>query len=273
MAYTKELHELPKRTRRLVSVIQESGDVIKTDDVVAILSVGRTKASQLLAGWMRQGWMRRVGRGAYVAAGIDMIDSPHVLAEPWVLVPALYAPAYIAGRTATEYWDLTDQVFRDVTVMTARPVPKPREERDGMRFCVHHIQSRRIFGMHTVWCGTSKVLVSDLPRTIVDILHRPDTGGGMQQVFDCFREYLKHPKRDDAQLIAHAERFGNGAVFKRMGFLAEQSGAEALRDACSGRLTQGTAKLEPHVDSPRLVARWRLWLPGGWEVGADDREA
>jgi hypothetical protein len=54
-------------------------------------------------------------------------------------------------------------------------------------------------------------------------------------------------------------------VFKRMGFLADAMPEQkALADACRARMTQGVAKLDPSMKSPRLVRAWRLWIPETW---------
>ena len=101
MDYTDTMrNQLPSGRRKLVAVVRAAGDVIRIDDVVTTLSVGRSEAAKLLARWTSQGWLRRVGRGAYVAAPLDSLDSEHVLEDPWILIPALFAPAYIGGRTA-----------------------------------------------------------------------------------------------------------------------------------------------------------------------------
>lgn len=253
---------LPTGRQKLVSVIRAAGDVIKTDDVVTTLSVGRTEASKLLSRWANQGWLRRVGRGTYVPVPLESLESEHVLTDPWVLVPALYAPAYIGGRTAAEHWDLTEQLFRDIVVMTARPVRKSQEERHGAQFTLHHIQEKNIFGTRTVWRGSSKIPVSDVHRTIIDMLNNPAIGGGIQHVGDCLAVYLKCSDRNDGLLIEYAERLGNGALFKRLGFLAEQySTTSELAENCRARLTKGNAKLDPALQCARLVSKWRLWIP------------
>ena len=102
---------LPHGRAQLVRVLAASGDVIQTNTVVAALGISRTEASKRLARWAEQSWLRRVGRGAYVPASIDTLDSTNVLDDAWVLVPALFAPAYVGGRTAAEHWDLTEQIF------------------------------------------------------------------------------------------------------------------------------------------------------------------
>ena len=186
---------------------------------------------------------------------------------PWVLVPAIYTLAYIGGRTAAEHWDLTE-LFRDIVVMTAQPVRKSQQERHGAQFTLHHIQEQNIFGTKPVWRGTSKILVSDVHRTIIDMLDDPALGGGIQHVVDCLAVYLKRSDRNDDLLIEYAEKLGNGAVFKRLGFLAEKHATTSeLVERCQTRLTKGNAKLDPALKCTRLVSRWRLWVPPNWVPG------
>ena len=229
---------LPSRRRKFAAVIRAANEVIEIDDVVATLTTGRPEASKLLARWASQGWLRRVGPGAYVPVPLDSLDRQLVLEDPWVLVPALYAPAYIGGWTAGEYWDLTEQLFRDIIVVTARPVREKNQVRHGAQFTLHHIQERKIFGTRPVWRGRSKVLLSDVHRTVIDMLDNPALGGGIQHVSDCLSAYLQRSDRNDDTLIAYAERLGNGAIFKRLGFLVGQhSNTSHLADVCLARLT------------------------------------
>lgn len=252
-------------------MIRASGDVIAIDDVVSTLNLERSEASKLLSRWTKQGWLRRVGRGAYVPVPIDALESQHVLEDPWVLVPALFDPAYIGGWSAAEHWDLTEQLFRDTVILTARPVREKHQFRHGARFLLHHIQAKYIFGTKTVWRGQSKVAVSDIHRTVIDMLDNPSIGGGIQHVSDCLKNYLRSSDRSDEILISYAERRGNGAVFKRLGYLAENYDAgEELQDACRDRMTTGTAKLDPGLDCPRLVSKWRVWIPESWRRDSRD---
>ena len=109
-------------------------------------------------------------------------------------------------------------------------------------------------------------MVSDVHRTIIDMLDDPMLGGGIHHVAECLAAYMRRPDRDDALLIAYAERLGNGAVFKRLGFLIEGDPAcAALAQACRERLSAGTAKLDPALACARLASRWRLWVPEVWQ--------
>jgi predicted transcriptional regulator of viral defense system len=248
-------------------VLRSAGDIIRIEDATRALGLTRTEAAKLLSRWMKQGWLRRVGSGAYAPVPLESLQSEHVLQDPWVLVPVLFSPAYIGGRTAAEHWDLTEQIFRDIVVITGQTVRVRTPTRHGAHFTLKHVKPDKIFGTKSVWRGRTKIAISDVHRTIVDMLDDPALGGGIEHVADCVRNYLQRSDRDDRKLVDYATRLGNGAVFKRLGFLAERNAAADLAAACRERLSKGTAKLDPALDSPRLVTQWHLWVPQTWARG------
>lgn len=258
---------LPKGRAQLVRVLAAAGDVVHVDDVASALELDRASAAGRLSRWTEQGWLRRVGRGAYIAASIDTMGSGRVLIDPWILVPALFSPGYVGGRTAAEHWDLTEQIFNDVLVMTAQAVRERRQERDGARFSLKHVDERKLFGTNNVWRQHTRVPVSDVHRTVVDMLDDPAVGAGIQHVADCLAKYFHRADRDDRKLVEYSVRLGNGAVFKRLGFLTERlrGGAELVR-LCEQRLSGGHAKLDPAQDGSHVVSRWRLRVPHSWAL-------
>lgn len=253
---------LPKGRIRLATVLGSTGTIVRTDDVERSLNVSRSTASKLLSRWDSQGWLRRAGPGVYATVSVDHIEGEQVLEDSWIIVPELFNPAYIGGRTMTEYWDLTEQIFLDTVVLTGRPVRSKYQRILGLPYTLKHVHPDKIFGLEYVWYENIKIAISDLPRTILDLLDDPLFGGGIDHVINCFGEYLRHDCRQDEKLISYAERLGNGAIFKRLGFLAERmSDCTYLIDACKERMTKGNAKLTPTMPCLRLVTRWRLWVP------------
>ena len=228
----------------------------------------RKSAAKTLARWYAQKRLQRVGHGLYTAIPLDARATGQVLEDPWILVPSLFDPAYIGGWTAAEHWDLTEQLFRDILVFTTKAVRVRKRDVHGITFLLRHIQPDALFGTRNIWRGQIKVQVSDVHRTIIDMLADPSVGGGIRHVADCFTAYFQHKDANPETLIQYAEKLGNGAVFKRMGFLAKIIPNQTfLIEACRKRLTQGNAKLDPGLDCPRLIRAWRLWIPKTW-IGA-----
>ena len=56
---------VPTSRRRLAAVLNEAGDIVRIADAENALGIARTEAAKLLSRWMKQGWLRRVGSGAY----------------------------------------------------------------------------------------------------------------------------------------------------------------------------------------------------------------
>lgn len=257
---------LPSNRARLAAVLRAAKDVVSIEVATAALGLDRTAAAKLLSRWAAQGWMRRIGQGLYVPVPIDLAGNEQVVADPWVLVPSLFGECFIGGWTAAHHWDLTEQLFNETVVFTTRRVDEPRLVAQGVTFLAHHIPHEQLFGLKPVWRGSARVNLSDPARTIVDLLATPRFGGGIDHVADCLMAFGKLRGANQAQLIGYAEQFGNGAVFKRLGFLAEvHLRDEGLAAACRSRLTKGNAVLDPALECERLVTAWNLWVPQRWK--------
>ena len=252
---------------RLAAVLRQAGQLVSIEDAMKALRMDRKAASKMLARWHTQRWLQRVGRGLYAVVPLDARATGQVLEDPWILVPSLFGTAYVGGWSAAEHWDLTEQLFRDTLVFTTKAIRSRKHEVDGTTFFLRHIRPEAFFGTRTIWRGQTKVQISDVHRTMVDMLADPATGGGIRHVADCIGAYFNHKDANPRTLIQYAEKLGNGAVFKRMGFLAHAMPEQkALADACRERMTQGIAKLDVTMKSPRLVRAWRLWIPETWAV-------
>lgn len=256
---------IAKGRSRLSQVLRQSGGIVSVGDVSEALRVERVDAAKLLARWNAQGWVTRLRRGYYAPVPLQALGQDQVLEDPWVIVPELFSPACIGGWSAAEHWGLTEQLFRSTCVLTTRPIRQKEETVQGVPFVLKHIRKRALFGTRPVWRGTVKVEVTGPDKTIIDMLDDPAIGGGIRHVADCLESYLGRADGTGENLISAAEQLGNGAVFKRLGFLAERhEGQEALVAACKAHLSQGNAKLDPSLRCPRLMTRWRLWVPASW---------
>lgn len=260
-----ELQPIPKGRGQLSRVLQSAGEIISIEDVTTTLQMDRRQATKLLARWNTQGWIKRLQRGLYAPVPIASLGQSQVLDDPWLIVPTLFGPAYIGGWTAAEHWGLTEQIFRGVCVLTARSVRGKKKTIQGIDFSLRRISKRAMFGTKPLWRGRVKVEISNPAKTIIDMLDDPAIGGGIRHVSDCLEKYFSEKKGTAEELISIGERLANGAVFKRLGFLAERRGGpDQLIEGCRERLTAGNAKLDPAVPSRKLIKRWRVLVPSSW---------
>ena len=205
----QELSGLGKTERkRLTEVIRRTKGTISVGEAAETLQVSPTYAAKMLARWAGKGWLARVRRGLYVSVPLASLTSDIPLEDPWLVAERLYAPCYIGGWSAAEYWGLTEQIFRSVLVMTTL---KPRDRTPTIKntkFVTHTTQERMLFGLKQVWRGQVKVAVSDQARTVIDMLADPSLGGGIRPTVDVLLNYLKSESRNVELLIAdHHCRF------------------------------------------------------------------
>jgi predicted transcriptional regulator of viral defense system len=236
------------------------------EDATAVAGVDRKRVARLLRHLAAQGWLARVQRGLYTTVPLEAEDSSGWSADPWAVGAAALAPGYVGGWTALSHWDLTDQVFATTVFITSRPVPRRQRQIGRARFELRHRPESAIFGTRRVWRDGTAVTVSDVERTLVDCLDDPSMGGGIRHTAEALEAYAAQDGVDWFQMIGYGDRLGNGAVFKRLGYLLE---ALRLADdraigACRNRITAGVSKLDPsRPASGSTVARWRLRVNAG----------
>jgi predicted transcriptional regulator of viral defense system len=226
----------------------------------------RPAAAKLLARWAAKGWLSRVQRGLYVPVPLESSTADIPLEDPWAIAVRLFGPCYIGGWSAAGHWGLTEQIFRTIVVITTQHPRDRRPNIKGTPFLLRTAQPDTLFGLKPVWHGKTRIEVSDPTRTILDMLSDPLLGGGITSVADILRNYLHSDKKDLPLLLNYAERLGNGAVYKRLGYLLERlaPGELEVMETCRQRLTTGNARLDTRLPADRLITRWRLWVPYHW---------
>lgn len=251
---------------RLAEILRGTKGSISVAEASAILNLSFTETAKILSRWTKKGWLSRIRRGIYVPIPLESRTVNIALEDPWVIAEKLYAPCYIGGWSAAEYWGLTEQIFRAILVMTQQKPRNRTPDIKGTKFILRTVSDKAMFGLKPIWKGQVRVSVSDPSRTIIDILIDPKLGGGIRSTADVFVNYLKSENVNMDSLFNYAKKSGNGAVYKRLGFLLERFAPDRKNELniCRSSLTKGNIKLDPTLESDNLITRWRLWIPKSW---------
>jgi predicted transcriptional regulator of viral defense system len=217
-----------------------------------------------LAALARRGWLLHARRGLYLILPLEVEPGrPMVAEDPWVLAREAFTPCYVGGWSAAEYWGLTEQLFRSTLVVTAAHVRTRSVLLLNHEFRLFRVARARINGAILVWRGRERVAVSDRERTIVDCLRYPELCGGIRHLVHIMDTYGGCRERDFQRLAQVAREVGTGAVWKRLGYIAEVLWPEeqGLRDEAAKHLTAGNVRLDPMVGRRGTLLRcWRLWV-------------
>jgi predicted transcriptional regulator of viral defense system len=181
----------------------------------------------------KTGWIESVKRGTYAIRG-PFFNDP---IPPFAIADALVQPAAISHWSALAHHGLTTQMPRMVQASTPRAVVTP-EMREGQAHRPRgravwkalgvevefiRVQGRHFFGHQKIWVNTwRQVSITDLERTVLDLVARPDVFGGIRPALDIFEESV--PQIEIGGLIRYALAYNVGATIKRLGWALEQAG-------------------------------------------------
>lgn len=237
-------------------------------------------AAGLSEGYLRQalhhlanaGWLVRLRKGLYAIASSVPGVSP---AHEFEIAMALVDPAAISHWSALHHHGLTDQVPRDVFVLTTTGTSVPRARgaaggRDrrgypvgGTVYRFVQVKPARYFGTRKIWVGEARVTMTDPERTLLDGLSRPGYCGDFQEVLHAFA--LHAGSMDTDKIIGYARRL-DAATAKRLGWVLEQRGvAASVLEPLLALPIKGYRKLDPTgPDRGSCNRRWMIRenLPG-----------
>jgi predicted transcriptional regulator of viral defense system len=242
---------LTARNRALLASLHRFDGPFTVDEAQEALKVDRPRAQRLLRYLADRGWLARVRRGVYITVPLSALVPSESRADLWRAAAQAYSPCYIAGWSACEHWGLTEQIFRDLMVVSTRRIGFRSDDIQGTPVRIKVVDSQRMFGTVGVWRGSERVEVSDPSRTIVDLLDDPSMGGGIRHVAEVLEEYLAGPHRDEELLLDHCERLGNRSVYKRLGYLLEALALDEpdLIERCRERKSSGVVPLDPGIQA------------------------
>jgi predicted transcriptional regulator of viral defense system len=176
---------------------------------------------ELLSDMVRRGLLMRVKDGVYYiipfeASAETFMPDWHLIAEHLVHD----TQHYIGYYSALQIHDLiTQPSLKEQIVVSAQIRPSEISiKKVAFQFIYHN--EKHFFGAKKVWVDSfNKVLCSDLEKTMIDCLFKPEYAGGIVEVAKAI--YASKDKLDYGKLFEYAVKFGSQAVIKRLGFILE----------------------------------------------------
>jgi predicted transcriptional regulator of viral defense system len=205
------------------------------------------------------GWVVKLSLGIYAlvpfSAGSDAIPE----ANRYVIAHELMKPApyYLSHDSAFELHNMLTRPVTTVTITSPRRLDNRTVLKVPYRFI--YAPKEKLWGISSIWVTPSEqVQVSDMERTILDGLSRPELCSGISEVATGL--WMRKDDLDWGKLILYVQKLGNHAVAKRLGYLLELYGLGLLYvDQLQEMIGTSYALLDPMLPSEGVyLARWRL---------------
>lgn len=181
----------------------------------------RDAVRKLLSDMTKRRLLMRIKDGLYYIIPYDR--DPDSFMPHWHLLPQYIvgdAKYYIGYYCAMQIQSLTTQPIYIEQIVINKQIKPSIIEISGIKFKFIYHNPKHFFGYKRTWIDSfNKVECSDLEKTLVDGLFKPDYAGGITEIVMAIHKTRK--KIDYQKLLAYVEQFGSIAVSKRLGFLLE----------------------------------------------------
>jgi predicted transcriptional regulator of viral defense system len=254
---------LSPSSHQLLSQLAQRGlNLFTSREARNILGRTPTATNKLLHTLVRQGYVQRLEKGKFLLIPLTAAATGEgTAAHEFVLAMQLVQPSYIAYGTALAYHSLTEQLANVVFVAT--PKRKKAVKIHGVTFHFVTLAKIKFFGIETVPIDDQSFRISDPEKTLVDCFAHPEYCGGLIEAARGLWNGIRENRLDLNKLTRYAERLGNRAVLKRIGYLVEfyHLPVDGHVTRWRARLSAGYNPLDPlGRRSGQYNARWQLLI-------------
>jgi len=243
----------------------------------AHMARGRSESTSntILARYVASGRLMRVRRGLYAAVPLGR-EGTHFMPDDYLIAAKSQDDAVLAYHTALAFHGTAYSVWWRFQTMTSRRV---RRFTFGNAQFVSIQASREVRALPDFGGGVvrrphagAEVRVATIERTLVDLMHTPQHGGGWEEIWRSVGmvEFL-----DLAAVAEHTLLMRTALTAARVGYFLEQHREQwMVEEKHLEPLLRAKPKQPLHWDRRResgtYVARWNLVIPEmilrrGWE--------
>lgn len=222
-------------------------------------------AKVLLNSYVKNGLVKRVRRDLYCAVNLENRDAP---ANRYLVGSKINDSAYLTYHSAFEVHGLSHQVSFVVYVSSEQKISD--FEFEGV---LYKYVGKGIKEGVTHYRLNDKVKLTDLERTVVDSLDRPDYCGGVHELDEILKICTV---LDETKLANYLEMYNKQILYKKAGyFLERHQQSLGITDGLLSLIEKKTGNTKKYLSeeaqngSGVLIKRWGLIVPKTLEVGDD----
>jgi len=214
-------------------------------------------AKVLLNAYVKKGLVKRVRRGLYCAVNLENREA---LANRYLIGSKINKGAYLAYHSAFEVHGLSHQASFVLYVASDRKISNFTFEGVTYKYVGQGITD----GV-TRYRLNEKVKVTDLERTVIDSLDRPDYCGGPHELDEILKIC---PVLDEGKVLKFLEAYDKKILYKKAGyFLERHRQAPKIGNDLLSLLEKRTGKMKKYLSEEAtggggvFKKRWGLIVP------------
>lgn len=262
--YTMKSKNISTQSNKLLSYFNNLGlKCFEYDEAYKALPDSKSGAiRELLSDMTKRGLLMRLKEGVYHI--IPYEANPETFMPDWHLISEYLvngAEHYIGYYSALQIHNLITQPSLKQQIVVSKQIrPSVIYIKDIPFQFIYHNKDH-FFGIKNIWIDNyNKVQCSDLEKTIVDCLYKPDYAGGIVEVAKAIYQ-SKEKIRFDI-LLEYVIKFRSQAVSKRLGFILETLKIDTpIIEKLQGLIKNSYVVLDTELpESGKFQSRWKIQI-------------
>lgn len=226
----------------------------------ALPNSSKSALKELLSDMVKRGLLMRLKKGLYYI--IPYEQEADTFMPDWHLIAEHLTKGtehYIGYYSALQIHNLITQPSLKEQIVVAKQTRPSTLNIKNVTFQFIYHNEKHFFGSKKIWIDSfNKVLCSDLEKTFIDCLFKPDYAGGIVEVARAI--YASKDKIKFERLLEYTQRFKSQAVIKRLGFLLETLEIESsITKKLQKAKTASYVLLDTELPkSGKMISRWSI---------------
>jgi predicted transcriptional regulator of viral defense system len=166
---------------------------------------------------------------------------------------------YIGFYSALDIHSLVTQPSLSEQIVTKKQFTPKNQLIKKVKFEFITYNEQRFFGFEKIWIDDfNKVFCSDIEKTIIDCLYKPNYSGGISEIIKAIKK--SHEQINLEKMHLYLEKFDTQVVLKRLGFILQYLNQfDSLKNNIKPNVSNSYTLLDPSLPkSGKYCSEWKI---------------
>lgn len=192
--------------------------VFTIQDIKKILNVSLAHARNIASDMVKKNAVERVKYGLFVRIPESIILDKQQYTEDAILIAAKSTKkAFLSHYTALTIHGLAERYTTQIYISTTKHQRNIKYHEIKINYI--KIIPKKFFGYKTMTYSNERIQISDLERTIIDVISKPKHAGGWNETIKCLKNL---DEINYKQLITYFKKINNKTIARKTGYILEK---------------------------------------------------
>ncbi len=240
-------------------LVERDQRVFTIKEIADILDISLQHARNIASDMVKKNIAERVKPGLYIRIPESILLNKKLYREDAILIAnKSIKKGYLSHYTALYLHGLAERYTKKIYITSSK------HHRDIVYHDITikyvYTNPKRYFGIETIEYSNEKITISNIERTIIDVINKPWYSGGWRETINCLKniENINWEK-----LLKYIIRFNNKTLARKIGYIIENL-EYSIPDNIKKKIKEWSGENIYYFDNHRkgfLDKNWNIIIP------------